>query len=166
MEAILIVEGSGCPENAHNLLMLSMDALAMFSWAIYPQMMALNFFGRPTLFYQTGFVLGVEDENSGLPMQAMDTSVWAGSEHFGEKELGGLDGDPFPPNFMLLGQPSASDWVLDKVKEIQHSVGLSCECFKDQFIALLTAIEDGHTQYSKSGSKKQRVEETYMVVKL
>lgn len=61
-----------------------------------------------------------------------------------------MEGDPIPLNFLILGQSLALDWVLDKFKEIRYFVRLSCEEFEYQFMALLTAIEAGHTQSSKS----------------
>lgn len=33
---------------------------------------------------------------------------------------------------------------------------IECEGFEEQFLALLTTIEDGYVQQKKSGSKKQR----------
>ena len=51
---------------------------------------------------------------------------------------------------------SSSNWVLDKVNEIQQCVQITCEGFEDQFIALLTAIEAGHVLGTKSRSKKSR----------
>lgn len=36
-----------------------------------------------------------------------------------------------------------SYWVLDKAKEIKQCVGILCDDFEDQFIALLAAIEAG-----------------------
>lgn len=41
------------------------------------------------------------------------------------------------------GDRRASKWVLNKAREVQWCIGLSCEGFEDQFIALLTAIEIG-----------------------
>lgn len=42
------------------------------------------------------------------------------------------------------------------MKEIQQCVGMECEGFKEQFMALLSAIEVGHVELKKSDSKKQR----------
>lgn len=67
-----------------------------------------------------------------------------------------LDGGAIPFTYLLPRQPSSLDWVLDKVKEIQDFVELSCEGFEDQFIVLLTIIEVSHTQSTKSITKKQR----------
>lgn len=75
---------------------------------------------------------------------------WRGSEFLVEKE-----GDPTPLNF-LLPQLSTSNWMLDKVKEIQGAVGLSYESFEEHLLVLLTAIETSHNQSSKSVTKKQR----------
>jgi hypothetical protein len=37
--------------------------------------------------------------------------------------------------------PTTSCWVLQKVKDICHYVGLSCERFEGELVALFTAIE-------------------------
>lgn len=66
-----------------------------------------------------------------------------------------LDGEPIPLNFLLPRQPIASDQVFDKVKKIQHAMGLCCEQFEDQFIALLIAIKAGHTQSPKLVTKNK-----------
>ncbi|KAF5469377.1 hypothetical protein F2P56_013457 [Juglans regia] len=50
--------------------------------------------------------------------------------------------NPIPLNYCFPDQ--ASDWVLHKVKEIQHFVGINCEGYEVQFIALLTAMEAGY----------------------
>lgn len=42
--------------------------------------------------------------------------------------------------------PSASSWVLQMVKVIQHVIGLSCVGFEGQFMALLTTIEASHNE--------------------
>lgn len=46
---------------------------------------------------------------------------------------------------MLPNKFNVSDWVLRKVNEIQHCVG-----FEKQFMAILTAIEVGHSRSKKS----------------
>lgn len=80
-----------------------------------------------------------------------DFSNWGSIKFSREEEMGSpMDGDPILLNFLLPGQSLALDWVLDKVKEIQHSMGMCYEGFKDQFMMLLTTIEAGHAQYSKS----------------
>ncbi|KAG2678839.1 hypothetical protein I3760_11G022800 [Carya illinoinensis] len=48
----------------------------------------------------------------------------------------------------------SSELVLQKVKEIHDCVGNSCECFEDQFRALLIAIEYDHSHLSRSASKR------------
>lgn len=40
---------------------------------------------------------------------------------------------------------SSSDGVIQKVKEIQDCVEISCEGFEEQFMALLISIEAGHS---------------------
>lgn len=53
------------------------------------------------------------------------------------------------PNPMLSLHPrkisQASDGELHKAKEIQNCVGIFCDSFKEQFTALLSAIEAGKT---------------------
>lgn len=49
--------------------------------------------------------------------------------------------------------PSASSWVLQMVKVIQHVIGLSCVGFEGQFMALLTTIEASHNEEWNSNSK-------------
>lgn len=56
-------------------------------------------------------------------------------------------GNPIPLNFFFPNQ--ASDWVIHKVKEIQHNVGIECDGNEEQFMALLTTIEAGHQQRRK-----------------
>lgn len=51
---------------------------------------------------------------------------------------------PIPLNCRLPSQSGVSNWVLHKVKEIQYCVGMECEGFEEQFMALLTTIEVGH----------------------
>lgn len=41
---------------------------------------------------------------------------------------------------------SASSWVLQKVEDVYHCVGLSCDGFEGDLIALLTAIEASHNR--------------------
>ncbi|KAG6684306.1 hypothetical protein I3842_12G056500 [Carya illinoinensis] len=88
-------------------------------------------------------------------------------EHEGEggSENGGviLEGqkdfriqNPIPLNCMYPDPSSASDWVFQTVNDIKDMVGLKCEGYEEQFMALLTAIEVGHQQQRKTGSKKQR----------
>lgn len=48
-------------------------------------------------------------------------------------------------NLECLG-PMASGWVLQKVKDIRHYVGLSCAGFEGELMALLTTIEASHNQ--------------------
>ena len=43
-------------------------------------------------------------------------------------------------------EPMASSWVLQKVKDIRHFIGLSCNGFEGQFMALFTAIKTSHNQ--------------------
>ncbi|KAF5469324.1 hypothetical protein F2P56_013408 [Juglans regia] len=62
--------------------------------------------------------------------------------------------NPIPLNYCFPNQ--ASDWVLHKVKEIQHFVGISCEGYEEQFIALLTAMEVGNQQKKKGDLKQNR----------
>ncbi|KAG7940965.1 hypothetical protein I3843_16G013600 [Carya illinoinensis] len=64
--------------------------------------------------------------------------------------------EPTPLNFCLPYQPNVSDWVFHKVKEIQKIVGLECDGYEEQFMALFTAIEEGHKQKNKGDSKKHR----------
>lgn len=42
----------------------------------------------------------------------------------------------------LISKMMVLDWVIHKVKEIQHCARLSRDGFEDQFLALLIAIED------------------------
>lgn len=42
----------------------------------------------------------------------------------------------------LISKMTVLDWVIHKVKEIQHCAGLSHDGFEDQFLAFLVAIED------------------------
>lgn len=60
--------------------------------------------------------------------------------------------------FLFLQQTtgSPSDWVLHKVNEIQHIVGLSYGGCEDQFKALLTVIEMCHLLETKPSFKKSR----------
>lgn len=67
-----------------------------------------------------------------------------------------LRGDPIPLQYLLPDHSSVSDWVLHKVKEIQHCVGFECGGFEEQFMALQIAIEVGHDQLKKPDSKKQQ----------
>ncbi|KAG6711271.1 hypothetical protein I3842_05G044200 [Carya illinoinensis] len=64
--------------------------------------------------------------------------------------------NPIPLNCLFPDQSNASDWVFNTVKDIQEIVGLKCEGYEEQFMALLTAIEAGHQQHKKLDSKKQR----------
>ena len=41
-------------------------------------------------------------------------------------------------------KPRVSSWVLQLVKDILHYVGLSCEGFEGELMALLTTIEASH----------------------
>jgi hypothetical protein len=43
-------------------------------------------------------------------------------------------------------EPMASSWVLQKLKDIRHFIGLSCDGFEGQFMALFTAIKASHDQ--------------------
>ncbi|KAG7943367.1 hypothetical protein I3843_15G034500 [Carya illinoinensis] len=66
------------------------------------------------------------------------------------------ESEPVPLNCLNPEQPRISDWVFNTVKDIQHLVGLRCEGYEEQFMALLTAIETGHHEHRKIESKKQR----------
>lgn len=56
----------------------------------------------------------------------------------------------FPLNSVhLCIKNQVSSWVFNKVRELQHSVRIVCDIFKDQFIALLVAIA-GHIHFSSS----------------
>lgn len=72
-------------------------------------------------------------------------SVWEGRNLFEEVR------EPICLNYMLLVQSSISNWVFHMVKDIQKCVGMECEGFEEQFMALLTTIEAGHHQYRKGG---------------
>ncbi len=55
----------------------------------------------------------------------------------------------------------SSAWVLQKVREIRHCVGVSCEGFEEEYMASLTAVESGHSNNefvssSKLGNKENR----------
>lgn len=89
---------------------------------------------------------------------------WEGRNLFGEEEKGmtlnrqwaSSEGEPIPLNHLLLTELNASDWVFQMVKDLHHWIGMECVGYEEQFMALLTAIEVGHTQSKKSGSKKRR----------
>lgn len=51
--------------------------------------------------------------------------------------------EPTPLNSFHL---KVSDWVIRKAIEINYCVGMTCEGFEDEFLALLTAIEAGGAQ--------------------
>jgi len=55
----------------------------------------------------------------------------------------------------------ASSWVLQKMEDIHHCVGLSSDGFEGEFMALLTAIETSHNwgesvSNSKSANRGKR----------
>lgn len=68
--------------------------------------------------------------------------------------------DPIPPSSCPLfanetnAGAKSSTWVLQKVMEIRHLLGLSGEGFKEEFIALLTSIEVSHSQKESTSSSK------------
>ncbi|KAG6700305.1 hypothetical protein I3842_08G105600 [Carya illinoinensis] len=80
---------------------------------------------------------------------------WEGCNSL-DDEIENGDRTPFPLNCELPGDFDTSTWVFNKVKDIQHVVGLKCVGYEEQFLALLTAIEAGHMIDKKMGSKKQR----------
>lgn len=49
--------------------------------------------------------------------------------------------------------PRVSDWVIQKALQIKHCIGITCESFVDELLALLTAIEAGYAQ-SKANSSR------------
>lgn len=53
--------------------------------------------------------------------------------------------------------PMASSWVLQKVKDICHFVGLSCEEFEGQLLILLTTIEVRHNQEGWASNSKSAI---------
>lgn len=65
------------------------------------------------------------------------------------------EGEPIPLNYMLPSRSCVSDWVLKKVKEIQHFWGMECEGYELQFMALFTTIEVDHMQITKFDLKKK-----------
>lgn len=73
-----------------------------------------------------------------------------------EEQLEFITQNPTPLNCLFLDQSSALDWVFNIVKDIQDLVGLKCEGYEEQFMALLTAIEAGHQQKKKAGLKRER----------
>lgn len=50
----------------------------------------------------------------------------------------------------------ASNWALNKVKEIHHFFKMNCEGYEEQIMVLLTTIEVGHITSMKSCPKKHR----------
>jgi hypothetical protein len=65
----------------------------------------------------------------------------------------------------------ASSWVLQKVMDIRHIVGLSCEGFEGELMALLTTIETSHNlegwvSTSKSAIRSKRVKKIAMLHQL
>lgn len=53
--------------------------------------------------------------------------------------------------------PMASSWVLQKVKDICHFVGPSCEEFDGKLLALLTATETSHNQKGRAFNSKSAI---------
>lgn len=68
----------------------------------------------------------------------------------------GSECEPMHLNRVMHDQSNVSSWVLLKDKEIQQFVGMGCERFEDQFLALLTAIESSHANHRKFAIRKQR----------
>lgn len=94
-----------------------------------------------------------DEENSQRLIQVSNNSMdEVGLEELQEFQIQ----NPFPLSCLFPDQSNASDWVFKTVKDIQEIVGLKCEGYEEQFMALLTAIEAGHQQQKKIGSKKQR----------
>lgn len=56
---------------------------------------------------------------------------------------GGLLSCDTAPGTSLLLVIQVLKWVLDRTKEIQHCIGLSCDIVIDQFMALFAAVEAG-----------------------
>lgn len=71
---------------------------------------------------------------------------------FGEEPIPLNSCPPFS-NEKYVGAKSSA-WVLQKVKEICHHVGLSCEGFEEVLMALLTTIEVNHSQKESASSSK------------
>lgn len=57
---------------------------------------------------------------------------------------------------LLITRGVPLDWVIQKVKGIQECVGIYCDGFKEQFRALLIAIEEGRFQSPRSTSRKNK----------
>jgi hypothetical protein len=53
--------------------------------------------------------------------------------------------------------PTTSSWVLQKVKDICHFVGLSCEEFEGELMALVTTIEASHNQEGWASNSKSAI---------
>jgi hypothetical protein len=58
--------------------------------------------------------------------------------------------------FFVAGSKSSA-WVLQKVKEICHQVGLSCEGFVKELMTLLSIIEASHFQKESTSRSKMVV---------
>jgi hypothetical protein len=71
-----------------------------------------------------------------------------------------FDEEPIPLRFCpaLAKKKSAgtksSAWVLQTVKEICHFVGLLCEGFEEELLALFTTIEASHSHKESASSSK------------
>ncbi|XP_040996360.1 uncharacterized protein LOC121242550 [Juglans microcarpa x Juglans regia] len=80
-------------------------------------------------------------------------SLFVDSEGSEEEEMGSPSPlQMLPPHIA----PQALDWVLKKVEELCGWVGLSCDDYKDQFMALLVAMEAGRSTVMKSAVRKER----------
>ncbi|KAG6688119.1 hypothetical protein I3842_11G108500 [Carya illinoinensis] len=122
---------------------------------------------RPTGLGEEGGGGEEEDSASELFLSDEESSqrlLQGINEHEGEggSEIGGviLEGqkdfriqNPIPLNCMYLDPSSVSDWVCQTVNDIKDMVGLKCEGYEEQFMALLTAIEVGHQQQRKRGPR-------------
>ncbi|KAG2701631.1 hypothetical protein I3760_06G054700 [Carya illinoinensis] len=66
------------------------------------------------------------------------------------------DKNPFPLDCLLPNECEMSDWVFNKVKDIQQIVGMECVGYEEQLLALLTAMEVGHSHSKNKGAKKKK----------
>ncbi|XP_040990410.1 uncharacterized protein LOC121237637 isoform X1 [Juglans microcarpa x Juglans regia] len=77
---------------------------------------------------------------------------WEGKKLFGEEERGvtptlqwaSSEGERIPLNRLLPNELTTSDWMLQKMKDLQHLTGMDCVGYEEQCLVLLIAIEAGH----------------------
>jgi len=107
------------------------------------------------LFALVGIELDSAEGNSQLvsdPMPCLDVDLYSRKEAMLYTHPSTCPPTVFRKN--ICSGWEHSNWVLQRAKEIHHVLGISCEGYEEQFMAILTAIEASRSQKGSTSNSK------------